>query len=36
VPYVPLGQFFQPTAYRSDIKGIAKCTLSLFWGLRRA
>jgi peptide/nickel transport system substrate-binding protein len=36
VPYVPLGQLFQPTAFRSDIKGIVKAAFPLFWGVRRA
>ena len=35
VPYVPLGQFFQPTAFRSDIKDIVKAAIPLFWGVRR-
>ncbi|MDN3565860.1 ABC transporter substrate-binding protein [Paeniroseomonas aquatica] len=34
VPYVPLGQFYQPTAYREDISGLLK-GLPLFWNLRR-
>jgi len=36
VPYVPLGQIFQPTAFRSDIKDIVKAAIPLFWGVRRA
>jgi peptide/nickel transport system substrate-binding protein len=35
LPYIPLGQFFQPTAYRSDIKGIVKAMYPLFWGVQR-
>ena len=35
VPYVPLGVFFQPTAYRADLTGMMK-GLPLFWGVRRA
>lgn len=35
VPYVPLGQFFQPTAHRADIKDVVKATFPLFWGVRR-
>lgn len=35
VPYLPLGQIFQPTAFRSDIKGIVKGPLALFWGVYR-
>ena len=36
VPYIPLGQYFQPTAFRSDIDGIVKGAFPLFWGVRRA
>lgn len=35
VPYVPLGQVFQPTGFRSDIKDIEKAAIPLFWGVRR-
>jgi peptide/nickel transport system substrate-binding protein len=35
LPYIPLGQYFQPTAYRSDIKDIVKAMYPLFWGVRR-
>jgi len=35
VPYVPLGQFFQPTAYRIDLKDVVRSTSPLFWGVRR-
>ena len=35
VPYVPLGVFLQPTAYRKDLSGILK-GLPLFWNVRRA
>jgi peptide/nickel transport system substrate-binding protein len=34
VPYVPLGLFYQPTAYRKDITGVLK-GLPLFWNVRR-
>ena len=34
VPYVPLGQFYQPTAYREDVSGLLK-GLPLFWNVRR-
>ena len=30
VPYVPTGQFFQPTAYRDSLHGMAKGALTLF------
>ena len=35
VPYVPLGQFFQPTGFRADIKDIVPAAIPLFWGVRR-
>jgi peptide/nickel transport system substrate-binding protein len=34
VPYVPLGLFYQPTAYRTDITGIIKGP-PLFWNVKR-
>ncbi len=34
VPYVPLGVFYQPTAYKNDLAGILK-GLPLFWNVRR-
>ncbi|QCI65325.1 ABC transporter substrate-binding protein [Phreatobacter stygius] len=35
VPYVPLGVFYQPTAYKKELSGILK-GLPLFWNVRRA
>jgi len=35
VPYVPLGVFYQPTAYKKELQGILK-GLPLFWNVRRA
>ncbi len=35
VPYVPTGQYFQPTAYRRSITGILKGP-PVFWNVRRA
>jgi peptide/nickel transport system substrate-binding protein len=35
VPYIPLGQIYQPTAYRSDIKDVVPAAIPLFWGVRR-
>ena len=35
VPCIPLGQLFQPTAFRSDIVDIVKAAFPLFWGVRR-
>ncbi|WP_149535543.1 ABC transporter substrate-binding protein [Siccirubricoccus phaeus] len=34
VPYVPLGQFFSPTALRGDLEGMLK-GVALFYGIRR-
>jgi peptide/nickel transport system substrate-binding protein len=34
VPYYPLGIYFVPTAYRSDLTGVLN-GLSLFWNVRR-
>ena len=34
VPYVPLGQYFQPTAYRSNLQGMLG-GFSIFWNVRK-
>ena len=34
LPYIPLGQFFQPTAWRRGIEGVLKGP-TLFWNIRR-
>ncbi len=36
LPCIPLGQMFQPTAYRSDLTDIVRAAYPLFWGVRRA
>jgi peptide/nickel transport system substrate-binding protein len=36
VPFVPLGQVFQPTAFRNNVTDIVKCAIPLFWGVRKA
>lgn len=36
VPYVPLGQWSQPTAHRNDLAGFVKASTHVFWGVRRA
>ena len=36
LPCIPLGQLFQPTAFRSDVRDIVKAAFPLFWGVRRA
>jgi peptide/nickel transport system substrate-binding protein len=35
VPYIPLGQYFQATAYRDDLQGVLK-GLPIFWNVHRA
>ena len=34
VPYIPLGQYFQPVAYRKTVAGV-KDGFPIFWGLKR-
>jgi len=34
LPYIPLGQFFQPTAWRRSVQGVLKGP-TLFWNIRR-
>ena len=36
VPYIPLGQIFQPTAFRSNIQGHVNGPFALFWSVHRA
>jgi peptide/nickel transport system substrate-binding protein len=36
VPYIPLGQFQQPTVFRSVVTGIVPASTPLFWNLRKA
>lgn len=35
VPHIPIGQWFQPTAYRDTLTGMAD-GFPIFWGVRRA
>ena len=35
LPVLPLGQFFQPAAFRSDIKDVVTSSFPVFWGVRR-
>ena len=35
VPYIPTGQYFQPTAHRSNMTGFLKSPLSLFWNVQK-
>lgn len=36
IPFMPLGQVFQPTAFRSNLSGFVKCANILFWGVRKS
>jgi peptide/nickel transport system substrate-binding protein len=35
-PYIPLGQFFQATAYRSTLSGILRGSFTLFWNVQKS
>ena len=35
VPFVPLGQFVQPTAFRRSVQGIAAAPVPFFWGVSK-
>jgi peptide/nickel transport system substrate-binding protein len=36
VPFIPVGQWFYPTAYRSNLTGMVRASSPLFWGVRRS
>ena len=36
VPYIPLGQWSQPTAFRADLTGFVRGANPVFWGVRRS
>lgn len=36
VPFVPLGQMKQPTAYRRNVQGIVNSPVPFFWGVHKA
>ncbi len=36
VPYIPLGQWFSPTAMRADLLDVVKAPFPIFWGARKA
>ncbi len=36
VPFIPIGQWFQPTGYRSNVTDIVKCPQILFWNVKKA
>jgi peptide/nickel transport system substrate-binding protein len=35
VPFIPVGQYFQPAAFRSDLSGFVRAPFSVFWGVKR-
>lgn len=35
VPFMPLGQVFQPTAFRSNVTDIVKAAIPLFWEVKK-
>ena len=35
VPFIPLGQLFYPTAYRTDLDGIVPASFPVFWGVKK-
>ena len=35
VPYLPVGQYFQPWAYRRGVSGVLK-GIPMFWSVQRA
>ena len=35
VPYIPVGQWFQPIAHRSNLTGIVRSALPIFWNVSR-
>jgi len=35
VPYVPLGQYFQPIAFRSNIKGVLLSGVPVYWNIEK-
>ena len=35
LPFFPTGQWFTPTAYRSDLTGFVKANNMVFWGVKR-
>jgi ABC-type transport system substrate-binding protein len=36
VPFVPLGQFIQPTAFRRNVQGIVNAPVPYFWGVSKS
>ena len=35
IPFIPVGQYFQPAAFRGDLTGFVRAPFSVFWGVRR-
>ena len=35
VPFIPVGQYYQPAAFRSDLSGFVRAPFSVFWGVKR-
>ena len=33
VPYIPTGQYYQPTAYRDNVTGVLKAPVPFFWNI---
>jgi peptide/nickel transport system substrate-binding protein len=36
VPFIPIGQWFQPIARRSNLTGLLRGTMPIFWNVRRS
>ena len=36
VPYIPMGEYWQSTAYRKDLVDVLPGCFAVFWGVRRA
>jgi peptide/nickel transport system substrate-binding protein len=36
VPFIPMGEYWQTTAYRKDLTGIIPGCFAVFWGVKRA
>ncbi len=36
IPFIPVGQWYVPTAFRKDLTGFVKSSQIVFWGVKRA
>ena len=36
VPYIPMGEYWQSTAYRKDLLDVQTGCFAVFWGVHRA